>query len=84
MVGAHRIDYQLRKDLILDKASSMKNQTRDRRTAIQQIENPHQERQASEMIREIRTALSFGGYITSVQLDEAVTFTENSAFCNFV
>lgn len=84
MVEAHRTDYQLRKDLTLSKASSMKDQIRNRRTAIQQIENPHQERPASEMIREIRTVSTFGGYVTSIRLDEAVIFTENSAFCHFV
>jgi hypothetical protein len=84
VVGVHRTDCRLRKDQIPDKASSMKDRIQNRRTAIQQIENRHRERLASEMIQEIRTVSSFGGYVTSIRLDEAVIFTENPAFCNFV
>jgi hypothetical protein len=80
VVALHRTDCQLQKDLILDKASSTKDRIRDRRTAIQQIENHHQERPASVTTREIRTVSCFGGYVTSQRLDEAVIFTEIQHF----
>lgn len=59
VLTVQRTECQLRRDLILGKVRSMKDQKRNRRIAIQPIENCHRGSRASEMTREIEISTRF-------------------------